>query len=376
MFIRQVKKQRSKTSKVFYQYTLCQTSRIDGKVKQHSILYLGSDKRLENKANRAIVLNYLKAKIFNQPSLFDPDVPIDIKALAGSYYDKYLLKYPEDSKNTTSIPPAPEKADFQSIDVASLEVQDVKTFGSEHLCKQTLERLELSKSLTDLGFNETMTSRALLSIAARAIFRSSEHKTAQFLDTNSSLKACYNIQESISHKQLYHIADKLYAHKTQIDNFLYNRITELFGLEDKLVIFDISNTYFETRKPQSALAQYGRSKEKRSDCPLVVFTGVINAEGFIRHSNIYQGNTADIATLEDMIKDLKTHSRAEKHTVVIDAGIATEDNLEYIKSQELDYVCVSRKRIKDYPSGLKMASSIGFLPLLVSTTVLLLLAKG
>ena len=84
MFIRQVKKQRSKTSKVFYQYTLWQTFRIDGKVKQHSILYLGSDKRLENKATRAIVLNYLKAKIFNQPSLFISDVSLDIRALAVS----------------------------------------------------------------------------------------------------------------------------------------------------------------------------------------------------------------------------------------------------------------------------------------------------
>lgn len=349
MFIRQVKKQRSKTSKVFYQYTLCQTSRIEGKVKQNSILYLGSDNRLEDKDNRAIVLNYLKAKIFNQPDLFSSQISNSLRDLASSYYEKYLLKYGEDAKNTTSIPPAPDKADFQSVDISSLEVKQVKTFGSEHLCKQTLEHLELSKCLADLGFNATMISRALLSIAARAIFRRSEYKTVQFLETNSALKACYDIQESITHKQLYHIADKLYTHKNQIDTFVYDRITKLFDLEDKLVIFDISNTYFETRKTDSSIAKHGKSKEKRSDCPLVVFTGVINAEGFIRHSNIYQGNTPDTATLKDMIKDLKAHSKADKHTVVIDAGIATEDNLEYIKGQKLDYVCVSRKRIKDYP---------------------------
>jgi len=85
----------------------------------------------------------------------------------------------------------------------------------------------------------------------------------------------------------------------------------LFNLEDKLVIFDISNTYFETRKANSKLAKYGRSKEKRSDCPLVVFTGVINPQGFIRHSRIYQGNTADTATLEDMIKDLSSHNKRQ-----------------------------------------------------------------
>src|SRR5699024_319617 len=74
---------------------------------------------------------------------------------------------------------------------------------------------------------------------------------------------------------------------------------------NKLVIFDISNTYFEGVKSGSKLADFGRSKEKRTDCRLVVFTGVINAAGFIRHSRIYEGNKADSGTLEDMLNDLK-----------------------------------------------------------------------
>ncbi len=49
MFIRRVKKQRSSQSKVFYQYTLAQSSRVDGKVKQRAILYLGSDTLLSDK---------------------------------------------------------------------------------------------------------------------------------------------------------------------------------------------------------------------------------------------------------------------------------------------------------------------------------------
>ena len=64
MFIREVKKQRSKDSKVFYQYTLAQAARVDGKVKQRAILYLGSDSLLKDKENRAIVLGILKSRIF------------------------------------------------------------------------------------------------------------------------------------------------------------------------------------------------------------------------------------------------------------------------------------------------------------------------
>ena len=123
----------------------------------------------------------------------------------------------------------------------------------------------------------------------------------------------------------------------------------MFDLDDKLVIFDLSNTYFETRKDNSELAQYGRSKEKRKDCKLVVFCGVINAEGFIRHSRIYEGNKPDVATLSDMLKDLERHSKkGVNKTIVIDAGIASQENLELIASKGYKYVCVARSQLSEY----------------------------
>ena len=212
-----------------------------------------------------------------------------------------------------------------------------------------MDRLRLRECFASLGMNEKQTNKALLSIAGRAIFSSSEYKTAQILETGSELQHCFGIDTKITHKQLYAIADTLHTHKRAIDSFLYKRINTLFNLEDKLVIFDISNTYFETRKASSKLAKYGRSKEKRNDCPLVVFTGVINPQGFIRHSRIYQGNTPDTATLDDMIEDLANYSpKGVKQTIVIDAGIATEDNLKSINEKGYQYVCVSRKRLDQY----------------------------
>lgn len=352
MFIREVKKQRSKDSKTFYQYNLVQTSRIEGKVKQNVILYLGSDPLLAEKSNQKIVLNILKSKIFQQPELFPDDAPAHLRTLALSLYEKYLIKYGEPEPGRVSIPPAPERAEMHQVDIKGLEVSDVKTFGSEHLCKQVLDRLNLRECLLNLGFEDKQADKALIAIVARAIFSSSEHKTAQLLDMNSELTGCFDYRSPITHKQLYAVSDQLHTHKDKIDRFLYNRITDLFDMEDKLVIFDISNTYFETGKQGSKLAAYGRSKEKRSDCSLVVFTGVINAQGFIRHSRIYEGNKPDTATLSDMIADLDRHSgKAKKKTIVMDAGIATEDNLALIREKGYDYVCVSRKRLRDYPAA-------------------------
>ena len=259
MFIRQVKKQRSKDSKVFYQYTLAQTSRIEGKVKQTNILYLGSDPLLEDKANRNIVLSILKSKIFGQPDLFTDTAPKELMDLAAFYYQKYQIKYGVDNHPVTSIPPAPAKAEFHNIDLKGLEVHEVKTFGTEHLCKQVLERLQLGACFSSLGMDQKQVNKALLSITARAIFSSSEYKTAQLLQDNSELQHCFGIDQKVTHKQLYALADTLYSHKEAIDSFLYKRINTLFPLEDKLVIFDISNTYFETRKANSHIARYGRS---------------------------------------------------------------------------------------------------------------------
>jgi len=349
MFIREVKKQRSKDSKTFYQYNLVQTTRIEGKVKQNIILYLGSDRLLADKDNRKIVLGILKSKIFLQPDIFPRDVPEHLHALALSLYEKYLIKYGEPEPDQVSIPPAPERADMHLVDIKGLQVADVKSFGGEHLCRQVLDKLKLRECLLNLGFEDKQADKALIAIASRAVFSSSEYKTAQLLDMNSELAGCFGYRSSITHKQLYAVSDQLYAHKEKIDRFLYNRITDIFDIEDKLVIFDISNTYFETGKRDSKLAFRAKSKEKRNDCPLVVFTGVINAQGFIRHSRIYEGNKPDTKTLSDMVSDLERYSgKAKKKTIVMDAGIATEDNLALVREKGYDYVCVSRKRLRDY----------------------------
>lgn len=379
MFIRQTKKKHSKDSKVFFQYSLVQATRLNGKSLQKSILYLGSDELLHDENNRRIVLSVLKQLITNEID-FNLEVPDNLKKLATSYYEKYLIKYAgitEDPIAYQLQASTKEEAQFEQIDLENVHVSDSRSFGPEHLCLQTLDKLKLKPFLLGLGIRMEDTKLALTSIAAKAIYATSEYKTSSILSLNSSLTELLNINEEVSHKQLYRIADLLYSHKEEIDKYLYNHITGLFNLEDSIVIFDISNTYFESRKDGSMLARYGRSKEKRSDCPLVVFTGVINAEGFIRHSRIYEGNKPDSATLSDMITDLEHYSdRNSKKTVVLDAGIATKDNLQLLREKGYKYVCVSRSQVKDYTTEqlknqVKVSTDRG-----KNTVGLTLLAKG
>jgi hypothetical protein len=100
----------------------------------------------------------------------------------------------------------------------------------------------------------------------------------------------------------------------------------------------------------SKLAQYGRSKEKRSDAKIIVLALVINQEGFLKYSNVFEGNTSDSKTLPDMVEKLRLSSSdvSKRAVVVMDAGIATEDNLKILEAKGYQYLCVSRSQLKDY----------------------------
>ncbi len=351
MFIRQVKKKNTKNGKTFFQYQLVQASRIEGKVKQQSILYLGSEPLLADRQNRKMLLDTLQARIFGQSLIFAKEYPGEIHELANRYYEKFKIKYKDlPTGKSISIPPKKENTQMENIDISSLEIEDSRTFGGEHLCAQVMEKLNLGSRLESLNFDQKDIELAHISIIGRALFAASEYKTTDYLRDNSELQRFYgHEQEQISHYSLYKIADKLYKNKTAIDKFLYGRFTDLFNIRDSLVIYDLSNTYFESRKARSKIAKHGKSKEKRNDCKQVVFTGVINAQGFIRYSRVYEGNTADVNTLKDMIADLKVHSDTiTDKVIVMDAGFASEENLEYLSKEQLKYVCVSRKQLKDY----------------------------
>ena len=351
MYIREVKKKNAAAGKTFFQYQLVQASRIEGKVKQRQILYLGSAPMLTDLETRKKVLTLLQAKIFGQSLLFTQDFPQEVVALADSYYNKFLIKYkdiPIDS--AVSIPPVESQAQMETIDLNSVKIENSRTFGGEHLCSQILELLGLDSCFKSLSFSEEEIRMAHVSIIGRALFSASEYKTTQYLRDNSGLCDLHQLAaEQITHRDLYAISDQLYEHKDRIDKFLYNRVVNLFDIKDTLVIYDLSNTYFEGRKASSKRARYGKNKEKRNDCKQVIFTGVINAQGFIRYSRIYDGNIADTVTVGDMIADLRKHSgRISDKTVVMDAGFASEQNLTYLSGQGIKYVCVSRKRVKDY----------------------------
>jgi Transposase DDE domain len=239
---------------------------------------------------------------------------------------------------------------FRMVDIDTIKHRDVREIGAEWIGYNSWDKLQLTSMLLSQGWTEEQAQLAATQVISRAVYPASELKTTRWIQENSAICELtgYDVYK-LSKDKLYQSALNLYNLKDELEKHLSKRTNELFNIDDKIILYDLTNTYFEGEKRNSKLAKFGRSKEKRKDARLVVLALVVNIEGFIKYSSILQGNIADCDTLSTMIDKLASHTCKEKKAVIVlDAGIATEANLELITNKGYKYLCVSRSKLKDY----------------------------
>ena len=169
------------------------------------------------------IAKILENRIYDKAVLFSPTQDSDLLALAEHYYQKYLQKYEDkDTADYFSKPPSPQTADFEAINVLGLDLQNSRSLGTERLCHEVLKQIGLADFLARIAFTSLQIDHAMISIIARAIFVSSEHKTAQYLQTNSALNELFDKDfDAISRHHLYAASDNLYEHKSWILTNIY-----------------------------------------------------------------------------------------------------------------------------------------------------------
>lgn len=241
------------------------------------------------------------------------------------------------------------------VDVDTVEHTEAREVGAEWICLQAIRELQIDKFLECEGWSEIKINTALAHLIVRTVYAPSELKSMDIMRDNSAVCELLtgSQQWQPGFHAVYNVAPALYALKDKLETHLCRRTDDLFNITNRIVLFDLTNFYFEGRKDGSGKAMYGRSKEKRPDCKLLVLALCINPEGFIRYSSILAGNTSDPDSLPDMVDTLAAKTRVpdnprQKVLVCLDAGIATEDNLKKIKGKGYDYLCVSRTRLTDY----------------------------
>ena len=349
MFIRVVDKKNRKDGKTYKYYRLVHSYRVGNKTRQQVILNLGKLENLPRQKHKFLA-DRIEELITGTTSMFqDTDKQVD--TLARKFSSEIIKKglFPVSGHRTKLGKEI--SGEWEEVDLSSIDMEDNREVGGAWLCKQAFEKVGLSQCLTEIGFDEREAAMAMAMIAAKMLHPSSELETERWLQNNTELPRLFGLNpESVTRYLLYKTAIGLYEGKDIIEDTLYKLCSGLFSNRDNIIIYDLTNMYFEGRMHGSEKADFGRSKEKRSDCRLIGLSLAIDSIGFFRYSELYPGNISEPSTLEDVLGKIKDKLpvKKEKPVVTMDAGIATDENLSMLKQEGYDYVCVSRSKPKGY----------------------------
>jgi len=312
-------------------------------------LNLGDLKELP-RGKRKQLADKIEEKVTGSTSIFQPPDK-EVEELAEKYAAEIIKKgvFPAPGKKH-KLKSSPQQTE-ELVDPSTIDMDDSRELGGGWLCKQAFEKIGLPETLADMGFDGYQTAMAMILIAAKMLHPSSELETERWLQTHTELPRLFEIDEQdITRYRLYQTAEKLYQHREELESLLYDLCSGLFSNDNHIVIYDLTNMYFEGMMKSSNRAMFGRSKEKRSDCGLIGLSLAIDSLGFFRHSQFYPVNISEPSTLADIISKLhgKLQLKNEKPVITMDAGIASDENLAMLKARGYDYVSVSRSKPKGY----------------------------
>ena len=360
MFIRRTQTRNRLWGEPYTTYRLVHSARVGSAVKQTTLLNLGSHFDLPQDQWPALALR-IDELLHGQRPLLDARLSAEGQALAQRYAAQLIALQPSAASITATAAAKPDAGEvnrYQEVDLDSLDLVRARSVGVEHAALSVMRQCGLEDKLGELGLNRAQIAAAVGNITGRMAHPGSELATHAWLQQRSALGELIGFDfEAMDLNRLYRASDALYKHREALQDHLFAQAQSIFGFGETITLYDLTNTYFEGVAAGVSKAKRGHSKECRSDCPLVTLAMVLDGSGFPRRSRVFAGNASEPATLAQMLTGLGAPSRA---TVVMDAGIATEANLKWLRAEGHDYVVVSRLRERQFdPEGATEVRSAG-----------------
>lgn len=340
MYIKKSKKIEPRTGKAYFAYHLIESVRTPKGPRQRILLYMGANLSIDE-ADLKMLAQRIEEILTGHDKLLIA-YPKKIEHLAQQYTSLLIRRLAETDDNPKQ---SPSEKDFKTIDVNSVEQLEPRTVGAEHLLLCMAHQLELPKKFKELGLSEKEIALSLGTIIARAIAPASERATHSWLSQVSGLGELLNFDfQKTSLNNLYNISDVLLKNKDLLEKHLENREEQFHGYKNTILLYDLTNVYMEGQAKGNPKAAHGVSKEKRADCPLVTLGIAVNEHGFINRTRLLPGNVSEPKTLEDMIRYLDRSGDIIKPIIVLDAGISSEDNLCWLRSNQYQYIVSARQQ--------------------------------
>ncbi len=225
------------------------------------------------------------------------------------------------------------------VKLDQLEAGPAVLLGPVHVGLQMWKRLGLQETLRDCGLSPRQRNLAMVEVVGRLVEPRSELATSGWVDRTGLSDLMGEKLDYVNKDALYRISDRLWGLREKIENALGGKERRLFELEETMVLYDLTSTYFEGLALENPKARLGYSRDRRGDCKQLVLGMVLDEAGFPKATETWQGNTHDSSTLETMLQQLEARSgKREGSTVVMDRGIATAKNVEYLKQRGYHYI--------------------------------------
>jgi len=354
MFVKEIKTRNRKTGAVYVKHVLVESIRTDGKVRPRVIINLG---RLDLPRDLWPQLaEELSARLTGQGHLDIPGVKTKkgVLTAADRAMDNHLLKAERQRKRSERVG-REKNVDGNSVEVSLDKVTTTasRSFGPEQVCDHAWKSLKLPGLLNKLGFTPKEAALAEAVVCGRLVAPGSELSTWEWIRKRSSIgELTESPLDNVGRNAVYRVGDRLWEGKDALESHL-RMLKEAGGpSKDALYLFDLTNFYFEGQSLGNALSARGKSKERRSDAPLVSLGLVVDSEGFPVMSEVFPGNISEPSTLEGVLSKMGFRDDCLpglNPTLAMDRGIATAENVEMLKAKGFPYVLITRgPRNSDY----------------------------
>ncbi len=171
---------------------------------------------------------------------------------------------------------------------------------------------------------------------------------------STALDDLLGIEEGkINDTRLYRCLDRMLPHKTKLERHLKQRYGELFGAEFDVLLYDLTSTYVEGAAEKNPMMRRGYSRDHRPDCEQMVIALIVNSEGFPFSYETFDGNRADVSTMETVLRMVERKYGKARRIWVFDRGIVSEENLQAIRRRGGQYlVGTPRSQMKQFEEEL------------------------
>lgn len=240
---------------------------------------------------------------------------------------------------------------IEQVVIDRVGLEGAVELGPELIGLHAWRKLGMDEALAGFGMNPSQRAVAAVSVISRLCMPGSEYALAQWVSRTALPELLGQQALSCGVDRFYRVSDALYRRSGDIERHLVGRQTDLFNLDQSILLYDLTNTHFEGVCAANPKAKRGKNKQGRDDCAQIVVGVVFDGRGFELTHRVFEGSRHDSKTLADMVKQLQSQvprpagaTNDIRPLVILDGGIATAENLGMLRAQGYDYLVNDSRR--------------------------------